>query len=132
MFLTTIASVCSGMIVHPIDTIKIRMQIQGEGMAAGVGVQHKTFLHCGINIVRAERIRGLYRGISASFGRECSFSTMRLGLYEPYKNLVGAKEENAPLYLQAVAGFCSGFTGGIFTNPVDLMKVRMQTDTGPL
>ena len=23
-------------------------------------------------------------------------------------------------------------TGGIFTNPVDLMKVRMQTDTGPI
>ena len=27
MFLTTIASIISGMIVHPIDTIKIRMQV---------------------------------------------------------------------------------------------------------
>ena len=50
---------------------------------------------------------------------------MRLGLYEPYKNLVGAKEENAPIYLQAVAGLCSGLTGAMFTNPCDLLKVRM-------
>ena len=72
-----------------------------------------------------EGLRGLYRGISASFGREVTYSTMRLGLYEPYKNLVGAKEENAPIYLQAVAGLCSGLTGSMFTNPCDLLKVRM-------
>ena len=78
------------MSVHPIDTIKIRMQIQGEGLAAGLGKQHKTFLHAGYNIVKQERIKGVYRGMSASFLRECSFSTLRNGLYEPYKNLFGA------------------------------------------
>ena len=77
-----------------------------------------------------EGIRGIYKGISASFCRESTYSTIRLGLYEPYKNLVGAKEENAPLYLQAVAGLCSGLTGAMFTNPADLLKVRMQTDIG--
>ena len=99
MFLTSIAAVSAGMTVHPVDTVKIRMQIQGEGLAAGQGRQHKTFAHAAYNIVNKEGLRGIYRGISASFCRESTYSTIRLGLYEPYKNLVGAKEENAPLYL---------------------------------
>ena len=46
-------------------------------------------------------------------------------MYEPFKQIVGAKEANAPMYLQAVAGLLSGLTGAMFTNPADLLKVRM-------
>ena len=118
------------MIVHPIDTIKIRMQMQGIGMSASQGREHKTFAHGFYNIINKEGSRGLYRGISASFCRESTYSTLRLGLYEPFKELVGAKEKNAPMYLQAVAGFFSGLVGASFTNPCDFLKVRMQSDTG--
>ena len=106
--LTAIAAVSAGMAMHPVDTMKIRMQIQGELSAAGMGKEHSTIFHGAYNVVSKEGVRGLYKGISASFCRESTYSTMRLGLYEPFKNLVGAKEENAPIYLQAVAGLCSG------------------------
>ena len=76
-------------------------------------------------MVHAEGVRGLYKGISASFCRESTYSTLRLGMYEPFKQIVGAKEANAPMYLQAVAGLLSGLTGAMFTNPADLLKVRM-------
>jgi len=92
--------------------------------------EHATIFHAAYNVVNKEGVRGLYKGISASFCRESTYSTMRLGLYEPFKNLVGAKREDAPMYLQAVAGLCSGLTGSMFTNPADLLKVRMQTETG--
>ena len=79
-------------------------------------------------MTKNEGPRAVYRGISASFMRESSYSTLRLGLYEPFKELVGAKEENAPMYLQAVAGLCSGLIGSAFANPCDVLKVRMQSD----
>ena len=76
-------------------------------------------------MVNKEGPKSVYRGISASFLRESSYSTLRLGLYEPFKDLIGAKREDAPMYLQAIAGLCSGLLGAAIANPCDVLKVRM-------
>ena len=68
--------------------------------------------------------------MSAAIAREISYSTLCLGLYEPYKNLVGASDPNAPLHLQIIAGALTGMTGALPTSPTDLLKVRMQANTG--
>ena len=62
--------------------------------------------------------------------RELTFSTLVLGTYEPYKKMLGAKSPDSPLYLQAAAGALAGMTGALPTSPTDLLKVRMQADTG--
>jgi hypothetical protein len=49
-------------------------------------------LHAGYSTLMKEGLRGPYKGISASLARESSYSTIRLGLYEPYKQMLGAKE----------------------------------------
>jgi hypothetical protein len=36
-------------------------------------------------IIKEEKLRGLYKGLSAALLREGSYSTLRLGLYEPIK-----------------------------------------------
>ena len=72
----------------------------------------------------------MYKGASASFAREITYSTLCLGLYEPYKNMLGASHTNAPIYLQLVAGMLAGMTSAMPTVPADLIKVRMQADTG--
>ena len=36
-FFAGIASICAASVTHPIDTVKIRLQIQGEGGVKGVG-----------------------------------------------------------------------------------------------
>ena len=61
-----------------------------------MGKEHSNIFHGACNVVNKEGVRGLYKGISAGFARESTYSTLRLGLYEPFKNMVGAKEENAP------------------------------------
>ena len=63
--------------------------------------------------------------MSASICRELTFSTLVLGLYEPYKGLLGATDPNAPLYLQCMAGALAGMTAATPTSPTDLVKVRM-------
>lgn len=76
-------------------------------------------------------MRGLYKGITASWMRESIYSSLRLGLYEPFKRLLGATDpKNTPFYLKFFAGGMSGFIGSALANPTDLLKVRMQACEG--
>lgn len=63
--------------------------------------------------------------------RESIYSSLRLGLYEPFKRLLGATDpKNTPFYLKFLAGGMSGFIGSALANPTDLLKVRMQAWEG--
>ena len=78
-------------------------------------------------ITRNEGVRGLYKGITASWLRESIYSSLRLGLYEPFKVLLGAPDpKNTPFWKKFLAGGMSGFIGSALANPTDLLKVRMQ------
>jgi len=56
---------------------------------------------------------------------------MRMGFYEPVKELLGATDpNNTPLYLKVCAGAITGAVGSSLANPCDLVKVRMQCQTG--
>ena len=77
------ASICACSVTHPIDTIKIRLQMQGEGGAAGR--QYNNIFRGMLMIVEHEGVMGLYKGITASWMRESIYSSLRLGLYEPFK-----------------------------------------------
>ena len=77
-------------------------------------------------VVNNEGIRGLYKGITASWMRESIYSSLRLGLYEPFKRILGATDpKNTPFYLKFLAGGMSGFIGAALANPTDLIKIRM-------
>ena len=53
--------------------------------------------------------------------REGSYSTLRLGIYEPYKELIGARDPHStPFWKKFLAGFLSGGTGALIANPADL------------
>jgi hypothetical protein len=63
--------------------------------------------------------------------RESIYSSLRLGLYEPFKRILGATDpKNTPFYLKFLAGGMSGFIGSALANPTDLLKVRMQAWEG--
>lgn len=80
-------------------------------------------------IVRDEGVAGLYKGLKPALLREGSYSALRMGLYEPIKELLGATDPaNTPLYLKIIAGGSAGAIGGAIANPADLIKVRMQGD----
>ena len=89
MFLAGLASICAGICTHPIDTCKIRMQIQ---MPLADGSKKYKNLVQGIYVIHGEEglRNGIYKGIEASCAREASYSSLRLGLYEPIKRSIGA------------------------------------------
>lgn len=111
---------------NPADVVKVRLQIQGEkGMA--LNQAYNNIFRAGYVILQNEGIRGLYKGITASWLREGSYSAIRLGLYEPFKAMLGETDpKNTPLWMKFAAGSLSGAVGSFFGNPADLLKIRMQ------
>ena len=70
--------------------------------------------------------RGICKGIEATAIREASYSTMRIGLYEPIKRAMGADDyQNVTNWKKYASGAIAGMIGSGLANPADLIKTRM-------
>jgi len=122
------AAVMTVSFIHPIDVVKTRLQIAGEAGRAtkaygGVGSAIRM-------IIKDEGIRAFYKGINAAWLREASYTSLRLGLYEPMKDVIGAEGKDASFLKKFLAGALSGGIGSLAGNPFDVMKTRMMANEG--
>ncbi|XP_033746008.1 mitochondrial substrate carrier family protein ucpB-like [Pecten maximus] len=130
--LAGISNMSAATITNPVDVIKIRMQLENE-LASQKGIEilrnryYDGFIKGGVRIVSDEGVRGLYKGVVPSLMREGSYSTIRIGAYEPVKVLFGATDPaHTPLWKKICAGALTGAIGSSIAVPTDLVKVRMQ------
>lgn len=98
-------------LTHPIDTIKLRLQLQGNLKSTDIPKYNGMFSGLA-TIVREEGVQRLFVGISPALCRAFTFSSVRLGLYEPvrtfYTDVSGATEPTIVIKLAA------GVTSGVF------------------
>uniref|UniRef100_A0A5F8AIC8 Solute carrier family 25 member 11 n=1 Tax=Macaca mulatta TaxID=9544 RepID=A0A5F8AIC8_MACMU len=74
--------------VQPLDLVKNRMQLSGEGAKTR---EYKTSFHALTSILKAEGLRGIYTGLSAGLLRQATYTTTRLGIYTVlFERLTGA------------------------------------------
>jgi hypothetical protein len=128
MALAGVSNCSAAFITNPVDVWKIRCQLA----AAGTREVPQGIFVTASNILRQSGPLGFYRGLSASLLREGSYSTLRLGLYEPVKRALGASNsdgEQLPLFLKIASGAVTGCIGSAIAVPFDLVKVRMQACT---
>eukprot|EP01104_Vermistella_antarctica_P000691 TRINITY_DN10824_c0_g1_i1.p1 TRINITY_DN10824_c0_g1~~TRINITY_DN10824_c0_g1_i1.p1 ORF type:complete len:310 (-),score=23.00 TRINITY_DN10824_c0_g1_i1:67-996(-) len=119
---------CAAMVTNPVDVVKTRMQLQGE-LGSTVTHRYPNILGGLGKLVRDEGLRGYYSGIQASLMREATYSTIRLGAYEPFKEMLGATDPaHTPIWKKIAAGCMSGMVGAAIANPTDLVKVRQQAE----
>ena len=81
--LSGLSAMVGGALTHPIDTAKVQMQMQriNYGCKKYQNIYHGMYL-----IAKEEGIRyGVCKGIVAQVIREGSYSSIRLGGYEPIK-----------------------------------------------
>ncbi|KAF2432994.1 mitochondrial carrier [Tothia fuscella] len=90
------AAVCAGVITgtatNPIWVVKTRLQLDKSHVKNGLGRQYKNAFDCTMQILRREGVRGMYRGLSASY-LGVSESTLQWMLYEQGKRRLAKREE---------------------------------------
>jgi len=112
--------------VQPIDLIKTRMQLSGEG---GSSRAHKTAFHAAWNIAKAEGFKGMYRGLTAGLLRQATYTTTRLGVYQNMEEQYCAKTGNKPTFVaKLLMGMTAGGIGAVVGTPAEVALVRMTGD----
>nr|XP_043631873.1 mitochondrial uncoupling protein 5-like [Erigeron canadensis] len=135
-----IASIVAGCSTHPLDLIKVRMQLQGENQpvrAASApggsinvsGPPRVGPIGVGMQIIKQDGARALFSGVSATVLRQTLYSTTRMGLYDMMKKKWTDPETgNMRLWKKIGAGLIAGGIGAAVGNPADVAMVRMQAD----
>lgn len=90
------AGVITGTATNPIWLVKTRLQLDKAQHKSGAGRQYKNALDCTIQTVRQEGIKGLYRGLTASY-LGVAESTLQWVLYEQGKLYLSRREERIAL-----------------------------------
>jgi len=119
-------------VTHGFETVKIRLQLQGElqskkdaprlyrGVLHGVGVIYKN-----------EGFKGLLRGLNCAYIYQVMLNGCRLGFYEPIRSTL-----TRTLYKDAThqsfginifSGASSGILGAMAGSPFFLVKTRLQS-----
>nr|CAD1826974.1 unnamed protein product [Ananas comosus var. bracteatus] len=138
-----IASIVAGCSTHPLDLIKVRMQLQGETLSPAVTATQ-------LRPASPSRAAAPWRspppppppppppaaaaeaGADRGGGADPTtlYSTTRMGLYDVLKKKWSPGGDGAalPLHRKIAAGLVAGAVGAAVGNPADVAMVRMQAD----
>lgn len=113
-------------VVQPLDLIKTRLQISGQG---GGAKEYSGALDAIAKIVKREGFPALYKGLSAALLRQATYTTTRLGTYtflnDTYKKETGVAPN---IFASMGLGVCAGITGSFVGNPAEISLIRMTAD----
>ncbi|RMJ22799.1 carrier protein [Aspergillus sp. HF37] len=115
--------------VQPVDMIKVRLQLAGEGARGG---PRPSALGVTRNIIMGGKALDLYTGLSAGLLRQAVYTTARMGFFETFLKALDknaqAAERKVSFGERAGAGLVAGGVAAMIGNPADLSLVRMQSD----
>jgi hypothetical protein len=125
------AAVITVSFIHPIDVVKTRLQISGDGSKGTRNYKALGVIGSVKVIFKEEGFRAFWKGISAAWMRESSYTSLRLGLYGPIKHAMNLKSDSS-FILKFIAGSLAGAIGSTAGNPFDVVKTRMMASEGKL
>lgn len=123
-----VAQLCGSLAWVPMDVIKERLQVEGQVKVANA---YSGSFHAFGQILRQEGFFGLYRAFPIHQMTWAPFNGCYFMIYEKCKRLcIDAGYEDGHDNLEPIAQVCCGATAGIIaagiTNPVDVLKTRLQ------
>ncbi|XP_028264773.1 mitochondrial brown fat uncoupling protein 1 [Parambassis ranga] len=119
------AACIADIVTFPLDTAKVRLQIQGEKKAVA-GIRYRGVFGTIATMVRTEGPRSLYNGLVAGLQRQVCFASIRIGLYDNVKNFYTGGKDNPSVLVRILAGCTTGAMAVSFAQPTDVVKVRFQ------
>ncbi|XP_044058509.1 mitochondrial uncoupling protein 2-like [Siniperca chuatsi] len=122
------AGCVADLVTFPLDTAKVRLQIQGESKPSleGQRLKYRGVFGTIFTMVKTEGPRSLYSGLVAGLQRQMSFASVRIGLYDTMKQLYTRGSDNAGIGTRLLAGCTTGAMAVALAQPTDVVKVRFQ------
>ncbi|KAI0060816.1 mitochondrial carrier [Artomyces pyxidatus] len=110
---------------NPLD-MSVRQQLRTQAP----GAKANAFWTVGMQMARSEGVMSLMNGFTASMLREVTYSGLRMGTYEYFKDSIHGLSAGTlttdGLTLKVLAATVAATLGSAVANPTDLVKVRMQ------
>eukprot|EP01114_Cavostelium_apophysatum_P014760 TRINITY_DN3906_c0_g1_i1.p1 TRINITY_DN3906_c0_g1~~TRINITY_DN3906_c0_g1_i1.p1 ORF type:complete len:866 (+),score=176.39 TRINITY_DN3906_c0_g1_i1:102-2699(+) len=110
--------------VYPIDLVKTRMQNQ-----RAVGISQRLYansIDCFMKVVKGEGVFGLYRGLVPQLIGVAPEKAIKLTVNDLIRKLTSDANGNVSLPFEILAGGSAGCSQVIFTNPLEIVKIRLQ------
>ncbi|XP_060523908.1 calcium-binding mitochondrial carrier protein Aralar1 isoform X2 [Cylas formicarius] len=123
--LGSIAGAVGATAVYPIDLVKTRMQNQRTGSFIGELMYRNSF-DCFKKVIRHEGVFGLYRGLVPQLMGVAPEKAIKLTVNDFVRDKFTDKNGNISLYGEVISGGCAGASQVVFTNPLEIVKIRLQ------
>ncbi|XP_073503050.1 electrogenic aspartate/glutamate antiporter SLC25A12, mitochondrial [Phyllobates terribilis] len=131
--LGSIAGAVGATAVYPIDLVKTRMQNQRSSFVGEL--MYKNSFDCFKKVLRYEGFFGLYRGLLPQLVGVAPEKAIKLTVNDFVRDKFTQRDGSIPLMAEILAGGCAGGSQVIFTNPLEIVKIRLQVageiTTGP-
>lgn len=113
---------------HPLDTIKVRMQLSSKAGKKSLG-----FVQTGIQIAKRESPLGLYKGLGAVVTGIIPKMSIRFSSYEFYKKSLSKEDGSISVGNTFIAGVGAGLTEAVLVvTPTEVVKIRLQAQNHSL
>ncbi|GAB1290543.1 Calcium-binding mitochondrial carrier protein Aralar2 [Apodemus speciosus] len=133
--LGSVAGAVGATAVYPIDLVKTRMQNQRSTGSFVGELMYKNSFDCFKKVLRYEGFFGLYRGLLPQLLGVAPEKAIKLTVNDFVRDKFMHKDGSVPLLAEIFAGGCAGGSQVIFTNPLEIVKIRLQVageiTTGP-
>ncbi|KAF9162804.1 hypothetical protein DFQ27_001802 [Actinomortierella ambigua] len=117
------AGFMEALICHPLDTIKVRMQLAKSRSGAAA----PSFVSVGLKIVQKESPLALYKGLGAVTAGIVPKMAIRFTTFQFYKDWMVDKDGKAWKLNNLWAGLLAGVTEAVLVvTPMDVVKIRLQ------
>ncbi|XP_060910425.1 electrogenic aspartate/glutamate antiporter SLC25A12, mitochondrial-like [Labrus mixtus] len=133
--LGSIAGATGATAVYPIDLVKTRMQNQRSTGSFVGELMYKNSFDCAKKVLRYEGFFGFYRGLLPQLIGVAPEKAIKLTVNDFVRDKFTTQDGSIVLPAEILAGGCAGGSQVIFTNPLEIVKIRLQVageiTTGP-
>lgn len=123
--LGSLAGAFGATVVYPIDLVKTRMQNQ-RSATPGQQLLYKNSWDCFKKVITREGFKGLYSGLGPQLIGVAPEKAIKLTANDLVRGKLTNKDGVLPVWAEVVAGGTAGACQVVFTNPLEIVKIRLQ------
>ena len=122
--LGSVAGAIGATVVYPIDLVKTRMQNQRSAVPGEL--LYKNSMDCFKKVIRNEGFMGLYSGLGPQLVGVAPEKAIKLTMNDLVRGIFTDDDGKIHIGAEVLAGCMAGGSQVIFTNPLEIVKIRLQ------